>query len=613
MNGYLGKLLYINLTTGQINEQPLNEDWAFKYVGGSGLAARYLYDLVDRDTDPLGPDNPLIMMTAPLTGTRTPSSSRHAFVAKSPLTHLFGESNIGGFTGFELRRAGYDGLIITGKAAHPAYLLIREGQPPELRDAGHLWGLNTYRTQAQLIAESGDKRTRVACIGPAGENLVHFAAIMNADARAAGRTGMGAVMGSKNLKAIAIRGQGPIPISKKEAFNIAAREALNYAQADPTVEVLKALGTAGGLEFLEMVGSLPAKYWTHAPTEEAYQLSGSAMAGSILTGSTGCWGCFVQCGREVMVEDGDYPIGTTDGPEYECVVSLGSNLLINDLKAVSYFDFICDSMGMDVISAGAVIGFATYLFKEGHITVKETGGQSLDWGRPATVVSLLNKIVKREGFGRALAGGVRAMEARFNVPGLGVQVNGMDPGLHDPRGFSGMALVYLTSPRGACHNKSDFYYVEMGHQFDRLDISVDDHRQEAGKAPIVARHQNYRTLIDASGCCTFVNVSLEQLTELFQAAWGRQTSLEALVLAGERIFNLKRLLNLKLGLNPRQDEVLPKLLTIPLDGPTGGFVPDWEGMLKEYYAYRNWDWQSGYPGPKKLAELDLLDLVGQTA
>jgi aldehyde:ferredoxin oxidoreductase len=176
-----------------------------------------------------------------------------------------------------------------------------------------------------------------------------------------------------------------------------------------------------------------------------------------------------------------------------------------------------------------------------------------------------------------------------------------------------MALVYLTSPRGACHNKSDFYYVEMGHQFDRLDISVDDHRQEAGKAPIVARHQNYRTLIDASGCCTFVNVSLEQLTELFQAAWGRQTSLEALVLAGERIFNLKRLLNLKLGLNPRQDEVLPKLLTIPLDGPTGGFVPDWEGMLKEYYAYRNWDWQSGYPGPKKLAELDLLDLVGQTA
>ena len=612
MNGYLGKLLLVNLTSGQINEQPLNEARAIKYIGGSGLAARYLYDLIDRDTDPLGPDNPLIMMTAPLTGTRTPSSSRHAFVAKSPLTHLFGESNIGGFTGYELRRAGYDGLIITGKANRPVYLLIKEGQPPELRHAGHLWGLDTYQTQAQLIADLDDKRIRIACIGPAGENLVRFAAIMNADARAAGRTGMGAVMGSKNLKAIAIRGRGPIPISDKEAFNMAARQALSYAQADPAVEVLKALGTAGGLEFLEMVGSLPAKYWTQAPTEAAFRLSGSAMAGSILSGSTGCWGCFVQCGREVTVEEGDYPIGTTDGPEYECVVSLGSNLLINDLKAVSYFDLICDSMGMDVISAGAVIGFATYLFEQGHISTADTDGQPLDWGKPATVVSLLNKIVRREGFGGVLADGVRAMEARFNVPGLGVQVNGLDPGLHDPRGFSGMALVYLTSPRGACHNKSDFYYVEMGHQFDRLDISVDDHQQEAGKAPIVARHQNYRTLIDASGCCTFVNVSLEQLTALFRAAWGRQTSLEALMLAGERVFNLKRLLNLKLGLNPRQDEVLPALWRVPLDGPTGGFVPDGEAMLKEYYAYRNWDWQNGYPSQAKLTELGLLHLVEPT-
>lgn len=607
MHGYLGKLLYVNLTSGEFEDWPLNEVWAAQFIGGSGLAARYLYDLVDADTDPLGPDNPLIMMTAPLTGTRTPSSSRHAFVAKSPLTNIFGESNIGGFTGHELRRAGYDGLIITGKSSHPVTLFIREGHPPALRDARHLWGLDTYQTQTKVIDESGDQRTRVACIGPAGENLVRFAAIMNADARAAGRTGMGAVMGSKNLKAIAIRGQGQIPIADKEAFNIAAREALTYLQSDFAIEVLKELGTAGGLEFFDMLGALPSKYWTTPPDEAALQLSGASLAETILTGSTGCWGCFVQCGREVTIDDGPNPIGTTDGPEYECVVSFGSNLLIHDLKAVSYFDFFCDSMGMDVISAGAVIGFATYLFNNGYINDKDTNGVALAWGSPDTVAQLLLKIVQREGFGDSLADGVRAMEHRFNVPGLGVQVNGLDPGLHDPRGLSGMAVVYLTSPRGACHNKSDFYFVEAGHVFEALDIEVDNPHQETGKAAIVARHQDYRTLIDASGCCTFVNMPLDNLVTMFQSALGKVITLAQLIEAGERIFTLKRLLNLKLGLIPRKSEVLPQLLTIPLDGPTSGFVPDWQAMLREYYQYRGWDWDTGYPSPEKLGQLGLLE------
>ena len=611
MNGYTGKLLKVNLSTGQIQSEPLNETWARQYIGGSGLAARYLYDLVDQTTDPLGPENPLIMMTAPLTGSRTPSASRHAFAAKSPLTGLFGESNVGGFTGYELRRAGYDGIIFSGRSPHPVYLLVREGRPPELREARQLWGLDTYQTQNQIIAASGDKKTRVACIGPAGENLVRFAAIMNADARAAGRTGMGAVMGAKNLKAIAIRGAGPIPMADKEAFNLSVRQAMAHLKADFAAVVLKELGTSAGLEYFDMVGSLPAKYWTQAPAETVSQLSGAAMAESILTGNTGCWGCFVQCGREVTVEDEAYPVGVTDGPEYECIASLGSNLLIHDLKAVSFFDLICDSMGMDVISAGAVIGFAIYLFSQGYIGRAETEGLPLTWGSPEIVATLLHKIARREGFGALLANGARAMEETFNVPGLAVQVNGLDPGLHDPRGFSGMALVYLTSPRGACHKKGDFYFVEAGHSFKEINVSVDDHRQEAGKAPVVARHQDYRSLVDASGCCTFVNIPLDILPDMFQAVWGQKTTLDELILAGERIFNLKRLLNLKLGLNPRRTEVLPKLLTLPLAGPTEGFVPDWEAMLKEYYRYRDWDWETGYPSPQKLAQLALTDLIGQ--
>ena len=612
MNGYLEKILHVNLSTGKLRDEALNQDWAEQFIGNSGLGARYLFDMVDAATDPLGPDNPLIMMTGPLTGTRTPSASRHAFISKSPLTGLFGESSAGGYTGHELKRAGYDGIIITGQSPTPVYLLIREGLPPKLRPAEHLWGLDTYQTQNEIIAESGDSRTRVACIGPAGENLVRFASIMNADARAAGRAGMGAVMGSKKLKAIAIRGKGLIPVSDKEAVNLAFRKAMAHIKADFAADLLKDLGTASGLEYFQMVGSLPAKYWTEGDYEGALNLSGAAMSMSIRTGSTGCWGCTVQCGSEVTIEgeDDPYALGTTDGPEYEAVASLGSNLLIEDLKAVSYFDWICDSAGMDVISAGAVIGFAAWLSEQGYLSSADSKGETVEWGNPAQTIELLKKIAVRDGFGDILADGVRAMEEHFNAPGLAVQVNGMDPGMHDPRAFSGMALVYLTSPRGACHNKSDFYFVETGHTFDQLGIASDDHHQEAGKAPLVAKHQDYRSMVDACGCCVFVNVNLQVLPETFQAILGKEISLDELVLGGERIFNLKRLLNLKLGLKPRQDEVMPILLNTPLaSGPTDGFVPDWQLMLKEYYAHRDWDWESGRPSAQKLTELGLDELV----
>jgi len=610
MNGYLGKLLIVDLSSGQMRDEPLNETYARQFIGNSGLAARYLYDMVSADTDPLGPDNPLIMMTGPLTGTHTPSASRHAFVARSPLTGILGEANVGGFTGRELRRAGYDGIIITGQSPAPVYLWVKEGQPPELRDASHLWGLDTYTTQARIAEELGEPRARVACIGPAGENLVRYAAILNADARAAGRTGMGAVMGSKRLKAIAIRGRGTIPLSDKERFKQAARRALIRTQQEFAVQVLKETGTSGGMDFFDMLGGVPARYWTQGVFEGVAELNGGLIAETIATGHTGCWGCAVQCGFQVEVPDGPYPVPKTDGPEYETLCALGSQLLIGDLGAVSYFDLLCDSLGLDTLSTGGAIGFAFWLFDQGHITPDETDGLTLTWGDPAPVVELIRKIAARDGFGDVLADGVLAMERRYNVPGMAVQVNGLDPGMHDPRAMSGMALVYLTSPRGACHNKSDFYFVEAGHSFPEFDIESEDRHQEAGKAPVVVRHQNYRTLVDCSGCCQFVNVPLKELPELFSAAWGEEVSLEDLYTAGERIFNLKRALNLKLGMNPRQSEVFPKLWTRPLtEGGTEGFVPDWEGMLREYYEYRRWDWETGRPRPEKLGALGMEDIA----
>jgi aldehyde:ferredoxin oxidoreductase len=610
VKGYLGKLLVVDLSTGDMRDEPLNMRYARDFVGNSGLAARYLYDMIDGDTHPLGPDNPLIMMTGPLTGTRTPSASRHAFVARSPLTGILGEANIGGFTGRELRAAGYDGMIVTGQARAPVYLWIKEGEKPELRDASHLWGLDSYTTQAQVAEELGEARARVACIGPAGEHLVHYAAILNADARAAGRTGMGAVMGSKRLKAIAIRGTGGIPLSEKERFNQAARRSLIRTQQDFSVQVLKETGTSGGMDFFDMLGSVPARYWTQGSFDGVANLNGGLIAETIATGHTGCWGCAIQCAFEVEVPDGAFPVPKTDGPEYETLCSLGSQLLINDLGAVSYFDLLCDSLGMDTISTGAVIGFAMWLYEHGYIAADDADGLALHWGETHLVAELIRKIAAREGFGGLLADGTLAMERHYGLPGMAVQINGMEPGMHDPRAMSGMALVYLTSPRGACHNKGDFYLVEAGHFFDEFDIDSEDRHQEAGKAPVVARHQDYRSLVDSSGCCQFVNVPLAELPELFSAAWGEPASLEDLYMAGERIFNLKRAVNLKLGLRPRQSEVFPKLWTQPLnDGGTQGFVPDWERMLHEYYDYRQWDWYTGRPCPDKLLALGLEEIT----
>jgi len=566
--------------------------------------------MVNLDTDPLGPDNPLIMMTGPLTGTRTPSASRHAFVARSPLTGLLGEANVGGFTGHELRRAGFDGIIILGQSATPAYLWLKEGQRPELRDARHLWGQDTYATQARIAEELGEPRARIACIGPAGENLVRYAAILNADARAAARTGMGAVMGSKRLKAIALRGSQPIPISDKERFNQAARRALIRTQQEFAVQVLKETGTSGGMDFFDMIGAVPFRYWTQGVFEGVANLNGGLIAETIATGHTGCWGCAVQCGFQVEVPAGTYPVPRTDGPEYETLCALGALFLIDDLAAVCYFDLLCDSLGLDTLSTGGTIGFAFWLYEHGHITADEADGLHLTWGDPAPVIELIRKIAAREGFGQVLADGSLAMEKLYHLPGMAVQINGLEAGMHDPRAMSGMALVYLTSPRGACHNKSDFYFVEAGHSFPEFDITSDDRHQEAGKAATVARHQDYRSLVDASGCCQFVNVPISELPELFSAAWGEAVSLEDLTRAGERIFNMKRALNLKLGMNPRQGEHFPRLWTQALEeGGAAGFVPDWEGMLRQYYAYRQWDWDTGRPRPEKLVDLELEDIV----
>lgn len=595
MSGYMGKLLVVDLTSGQIEDEPLNEDYARQFIGGSGLACRYLYDMVDADTDPLGPENPLFFVTGPLTGTRAPLCGRHVVCARSPLTGIWNESHVGGFVGAELRFAGYDGIIVRGRSPKPVYLWVQDGRA-EMREAGHLWGKDTFETQTLIKEELSDSRVRVACIGPAGENQVLLANIIHDHARAAGRGGMGAVMGSKNLKAVAVRGHGHIPVADEERLKELASEVIAILKDDFLSDMLHATGTACAMDQLNYLGSLPSRYYTQG-VFDTETLNGGYMADTILTGTSACYGCVVGCGRKVAasappsspptLEGKEGGLLEIDGPEYETICGLGPILLIDDLAAISWLGHLCDGYGMDTMSAGSTIGFAHYLFQEGIIGSQDTGGLVLQWGDPDTVIELLGQMARKEGFGAWLGEGSRRLGRRFGVEELAVQVKGLEVAYHDPRAFSSMALVYSTSPIGASHNHSDMYWVEVGRSVEELGIPFTDRLEDAGKGPLVARHQDWRSFCNALIVCYFSNAPAQSYIDLLAAATGWEVTVDEVLLVGERIWNLKRVYNNRLGLT-RADDQLPKLLLQPLSkGGTQGHVPNLELMLKEYYQARN--------------------------
>jgi len=608
MGGYMGKLLTVDLSRGQIKEEPLDPKMAHDFVGGAGYAARYLYDELGPDTDPLGPGNTLMFMTGPLVGTRAPSCGRHEVCALSPLTGIWGESNSGGFWGAELRFSGYDGLVIRGRAEKPVWLSIVEGQLPALHDASDLWGLDTYETQQRLRDKLNDPQVRVACIGPAGENLVLYAAIMNDHGRAAGRTGMGAVMGSKNLKAIAVRGKQRIPLADQETFSQTAKEAVQVVLDDISTQVYQQMGTASFVDMSIMWGNMPNKYWSQARFDEATALSGIAMMETILTRSVPCYGCAVACGREVTLKDTPYGVEVVDGPEYETVAMLGSMLLVDDLPGVAYAGHLCNRLGMDTISAGSSIALAYLLYERGFLTPADTGGLPLKWGDIETAHTLLDLIARREGLGDLLAQGVKRIAARFGAEDLAVHVNGLEPPAHDPRALSGMALVYATSPRGACHMQGDMYSVDMGLTIPEVGIFPGGRFKTRGKAKIVAKVQDWRSLYNSAIMCVFVNPTAPLLVKLLSAATGWSSDIIWWQQTGERIFNLKRAFNNRLGLR-RGNDRLPERFFIPMSNGSRRRTPRLDKMLEEYYRHRNWDWQTGKPSREKLVSLGLSSIA----
>jgi aldehyde:ferredoxin oxidoreductase len=597
-------ILKVDLTSGKTEEYVIPREWEQDFVGGASLAARILYPYLTTGLEPLAPESPLLFLNGPLSGTAGPTTGRFVICGKGPATGLWAESNIGGFWGPELRMAGYDGLWITGKSESPVYLWVDEGRL-EICKGAHLWGKDVYETQDLVKQEIGRTNAHVAVIGPAGERGVLYASICCDHGRFAGRTGMGAVMGSKNLKAVAVHGKGKIPLVHAGRYSILRSEANRALKADNEARVLHELGTAGAANYSEYMGAMPSKYYHQGSFPNVDDISGAKMTESILAGQSACHACVIACGRVVKLEDG----AKRKGPEYETIVSFGPNLLIDDLVEVTRLGELCDRYGMDTISTGNTIGLAFHLYELGKLTSQDTGGLELTWGSIEAVRQLIHRIAHREGLGELLRRGSRQFGRLFDAEDEAVQVNGLEVACHDPRGVSGMALSYATSPRGACHNQSDYFFVDWGHTQEKLGIGFYDRHAQAEKAANVAHHQDWRTFYNSLVMCIFANVDPQMQVDLVNAACGLEWTIADMMKAGERGWNLKRLINNRMGLTHLNDK-LPKALLEPYhDGGAAGFTPDLPAMLQAYYQARGWDPESGRPTREKLLDLGLEEIA----
>ena len=615
MFGYRGKYIRLDLSAGTCDILPLDDSLFQKYIGGAGVAAKFVFDETSPETDPLGPENVLAAFTGPFTGSRISSSSRHHVVARSPQTGILGESSVGGDWGVQLKQAGFDGIVVSGRAAAPVYLWIHDGAC-ELRDASSIWGQNSFDSAEWLKAKTHPKAT-AAVIGQAGENLVRFASIPHIGklVRTAGRTGMGAVMGSKNLKAMVVYGTQPVPIADDDALRASVQQALPHIR-QATIDFTK-YGTSGGVEKYEYLGNFPIQNWRGSRWEEgAGKISGVRMHDTILVGRYSCRGCVLACGRHVKIEEGPYAPLDAEGPEYETVGTMGGECLVDNLEAICVANDLCNRYGLDTITTGAVIAFGMEAYEKGLITKADTDGLELTWGSAQALVEMVHRIAKRENIGGLLGKGVKAAaeELGRNAVEFAVHVKGLEPSAHDPRRFWTQALSYATAARGACHNAAWAHPYELGLFIPELGIDKPHKSYEInGLADVVIKLQDFQALNDGLIMCRFAQVgravSLTNVRQWYNLITGLDVTIEALMLAGERIFNLKRLYNTRLGISRKDDFLPPRFMTHNRKGSgITNQLPPIGQMLNAYYEERGWD-EAGVPTPEKLAELGLLESV----
>jgi len=609
LNGYQGKILNIDLTNRIIKTETLSEEILRKYLGGSGLAAKILYEKTDEKTDPLGEENLLIFMTGPFTSTPVPTSGRHAIVGRSPLTKIWCECDVGGRWGTMLKRTGYDGLVIKGKASSPVYLWISE-EKIEIRDASHLWGQDTYQVDSSLRKEAHPQSV-IASIGPAGEKLVKLSSIFHdgRDARAAGRGGLGAVMGSKHLKAVVVYGHKKTPVAKKEELLASVRKIV--PQMRKNTEFNRKYGTSGGLMNNEEVGDIPIQNWRKGKWEGVKRINGIEMARRFSVQSYYCGVCPIGCGRKIKLDKGSYAGLQGAGPEYETICCLGSNCLVDDLETLIKANDLCNRYGMDTISVGGVIGFSMEAYEKGLLSRQDCDGMEIKFGDEKILLKLIQQIGEGVSLGRLLGQGVR--EAAWQIGGkakdFAIEVKGLELPAHDPRAYFSVAVGYATSNRGACHLQAYSHGFENSISIPELGYPEPlDRFAVQGKGILVAKLQNLMCLFDSLKLCKFslgAGVRMTNIIEWLNYVTGWDIEQEEFLLIGERLFNLKRLYNIRCGMT-RKDDVIPqRILTQPRrEGGAPFSLPPLNKMLNEYYEYRDWD-KEGIPTKKKIKELGL--------
>jgi len=603
--GWVGRVLRVNLTEGSVKREPLNMGWARQYIGGRGLGTRYLYEEIDPRCDPLGLENKVIFTTGPLTGTFAPTGGRYMVLCKGPLTGAIACSNAGGYWGPEMKFAGHDLVILEGRASRPAYIWACNEQV-EVRDAAHVWGKTTAETEDVLRAET-DPQARISGIGPAGENLCRVACIINDKSRAAGRSGVGAALGAKNVKAIVVRGTGAIQVADPRRFSELVFQSLSGPGGPSTgVRALQGLGTASTISFTNSVGILPTHNFQKGQFEQANAISGPAITQTALRRNKGCYSCPIGCARVTEIRGPARWSGRGEGPEYETLFGLGSDCGVGDLNAVLYGNYLCNLYGLDTISAGGTVAAAMELTERGYIPLEDLAdvGVELKFGSAEAMIRCLDMMAFRQGrFGDLLAEGGYRLAKHYGHPELFMGTKGQECAAYDPRGAKGMGLGYATSNRGACHLRGFSLDVEwLAPREARLDPFVAE-----GKAQALKHLQDRTACTDSSGICSFIRLMIapEQLVPLYNAATGANLSLEEWLMAGERIWNLERLFNNRAGLSRKDDTLPPRMTSEPLSGgAVHGQVVELEPMLEEYYRIRGWD-EDGNPKAETLARLGL--------
>ncbi len=616
--GFMGKILRVNFFTGKIATDPINQDWARKYLGGAGLATKYLYDETAAGIDPLGEENPLIFMTGPLTGTASASASRYSVVSKSPLTGIWGQANSGGSFGPALKLSGYDGVIFKGISPRPVYLEIIAGEA-NLRDAEHLWGKTVPETE-DTIREEHVHNFTIASIGPAGENLVRFAAIMNNKHRAAGRCGLGAVMGSKHLKAIACAGKAPVQIANKDEFREAARRQIGFLDESMLKVVFDTFGTNMIADMVNVRGGYPTRNWQESVFEDIEAVNAEAIAESVFIEGVACFACPVTCGRRTEIRDGKWQGKSGEGPEYETTNTLGAMCGISDINAITMANYLCNEYGLDTISTGSTIAFSMECYERGLLTREHTGGLEINFGDADLIVELIEKIAQREGIGDLLAEGTRNIAQKLGQGSehFAMQVKGLELPAYDPRAAKICGLGYVSANRGGDHITS---YVEAPTFIDVPLLLIEDSSikdpfiADPAEARVVIDMENALTALDAIGCCKFMGMGLtsQDMVDLITHATGWDFTIEEYVACGERNYNLARAFCIREGIDRRNDTLPERLMHDPLpSGPAEEMFIEreiMEEMKDAYYDFRGWDKVSGIPTTEKLTDLGLEDLA----